>query len=63
MQLTSPESNSTEDKYWELKKTTGSEMQVRSDQGPGAEQGGEERRGERDRDRDVIVNLRFEIQE
>ena len=44
MQLTSPESNSTEDKYWELKKTTESEMQVRSDQDPGAERGGEERR-------------------
>jgi hypothetical protein len=27
-QLTSPEAISTEDKYWELKKTTGSEMQV-----------------------------------
>jgi hypothetical protein len=34
-QLTSPEAISTEDKYWELKKTTGSEMQVRSDQGRG----------------------------
>jgi hypothetical protein len=60
MQLTSPEAISTEDKYWELKKTTVSEMQVRSDQGRGARM---ETRGEGDRDRDMIVNLRFEIQE